>query len=174
MTNVATHAESRLSADSGTRDRLADFVRREARLLDEKRFEEWVDLFTDDGYYWVPARPGQENPYDEISIFFDDRKFMQTRYGRLRHPRVHAQIPPSRTFHLISDVHLEGQRPTDADYLMSSGMIMLEYRPGKEQQVFGGRCFHAIRVVSGEMKLAWKKVELINCDGMFNPILLPF
>lgn len=174
MAETATRRQSQLQGDPATREQLTEFVRQEARLLDEKRFEEWIELFTEDGYYWVPARPDQENPYDEISIFFDDRSFMQTRYGRLRHPRVHAQIPASRTFHLIADVRVEPESPAGADYLVSSGMIMLEYRPGGQQQIFGGRCSHAIRIVDGKMKLAWKKVNLINCDGMFNPILLPF
>lgn len=174
MADAATLAKHPTHVDPMIAKRLEDLVFREARLLDEKRYEDWMDLFTEDGYYWVPARPDQDNPYDEISIFFDDRRFMETRFRRLRHPRIHSQIPPSRTFHLVSNVRLEEECPADADFLVSSGMIMLEYRPNKEQQVFGGRCLHAIRTVGMEMKIAWKKVILLNCDGMFNPILLPF
>ncbi len=155
-------------------DALENLVYWEARLLDERRFEDWANLFADDGYYWVPARPNQANPYDEVSLFFDDRNFMETRIRRLRHPNIHAQIPPSRTFHLISNIRLENEKPANADHLVSSGMIMLEYRPGCDQQIFGGRCFHAIRTRNSELKIAWKKVELINCDGMLNPIVLPF
>ena len=40
------------------RDEVERFLYREARLLDERRFEEWMNLFAEDGYYWVPAAPG--------------------------------------------------------------------------------------------------------------------
>ena len=64
------------------------FLVQEAELLDDRRFEEWEGLFDEDGYYWVPARPDDENPYDELSIFFDDKPLMRTRIARLRHPRI--------------------------------------------------------------------------------------
>ena len=75
------------------------FLYREARLLDERRFEDWMNLFAEDGWYWVPAAPDQEDPYDGVSIFFDDRGIMKTRLERLDHPRVHSQKPASRTMH---------------------------------------------------------------------------
>lgn len=174
MPETATSARQPVRVDSAIRQKLEDLVYREALLLDEKKYDEWMNLFTEDGYYWVPARPDQPNPYEEISIFFDDRRFMETRYRRLRHPRLHSQIPPSRSVHLVSNVRPEPDAPADADYLVSSSMIMLEYRPNKEQQMFGGRCLHAVRSVGSDLRIAWKKVMLLNCDGMFNPILLPF
>lgn len=174
MAQTATSGTKPIRADAAMREKLEDLVYREAALLDEKKYDEWMNLFAADGYYWVPARPDQLNPYDEISIFFDDLSFMETRFQRLRHPRIHSQTPPSRSVHVIGNVRVEPESPSGADFLVSSNMIMLEYRPNKEQQVFGGRCFHAVRSEGSELKLAWKKVVLLNCDGMFNPILLPF
>ena len=58
-------------------------------MLDERRFEEWRDLFADDGYYWVPARPDQPNPLDEVSIFYDDKDLMEN---------AHSAAAPSRAF----------------------------------------------------------------------------
>ena len=55
-------------------------------MLDERRFEEWRDLFAEDGHYWVPLKPGQESPMGECSLFYDDRTIMATRFERLRHP----------------------------------------------------------------------------------------
>ena len=56
----------------------------EARLLDERRFEEWRDLFKEEGYYWAPARHGQTDPWSEASLLFDDREIMANRIRRLR------------------------------------------------------------------------------------------
>ena len=151
-----------------------DLLLHEARLLDERRLEEWVELFTEDGYYWVPAKPGQENPFDEVSLFFDDREFMATRMQRLRHPRAHSQNPPTRTYHMVNGVRIEPEAPADTDYLVSSGLVMFEYRPGEEQRVYGGRCEHAIRVEQSQTRIFWKKVMLVNCDAVFGALTVPF
>jgi len=50
------------------------FLFEEVRLLDDREFEAWSDLFTDDGIYWVPAVPGQKNPQDHVSLFYDDKE----------------------------------------------------------------------------------------------------
>ena len=65
---------------------IEEFLYREARLLDERRFEEWMNLFAEDGYYWVPAAPDQKDPYDGVSIFFDDRKDHEDPAGAPRPP----------------------------------------------------------------------------------------
>ena len=44
----------------------------EARLLDAGRFEEWLALFAEDGFYWIPAGPGQSDPLNHLSIFYED------------------------------------------------------------------------------------------------------
>ena len=65
------------------RAQLADFLAHEARLLDERRFQEWMQLFADDGTYWVPSVPDQQSPFDQASLFYDDRELMRTRIERL-------------------------------------------------------------------------------------------
>ena len=146
------------------------FLMHEARLLDERRFDEWMALFTEDGTYWVPARPGQENPDDESSLFYDDRRLMTTRIARLNHPGMHSQNPPSRTCHLVSNVLVE---PADgAEIVVTSNAIMVEYRQDS-QRIFAGKNTHKL-IRSGETFLiAAKKVELINCDAAFAGLAVP-
>ena len=45
--------------EAPTNQQLVDFVIHEARLIDQHRLEEWLDLFTDDGIYWMPLEWGQ-------------------------------------------------------------------------------------------------------------------
>ncbi len=56
------------------------FLIGEVRLLDERRFEDWRELFAEDGRYWVPLKPDQKSPDGESSLFFDDRKIMKYMY----------------------------------------------------------------------------------------------
>ena len=102
-----------------TREKIELFLLHEARLLDQRRFEEWMELFTEDGYYWAPARPDQENPDDEVSLFYDDRENMKSRIQRLRHGAVFSQIPPSRTCHSVSNVIVDEQDEDAGEYLNS-------------------------------------------------------
>ena len=145
------------------------FLFHEARLLDERRFEEWLALFTDTGWYWVPVAPDQDNPRDTISLIYDDRRLLETRVRRFRNPRFHAQMPPSRTSHLIGNVTIEDTAPDDADLLVGSNFQMLEYRRNK-QQVFGGSCRHALVTGKDGLKIQWKRVNLANSDGMLDGI----
>ena len=151
----------------------ANFLFMEARLLDERRFEEWRDLFTDDGYYWVPARPDQLNPLDEVSIFYDDKELMETRIQRLRHPRIHAQIPHTRTAHLVTNVVRESEVPPEVDVLLSSKILVVTYRQD-QQDVYAGDCLHALRQEDDQWRIAWKKVMLINCDALLKSLFIPF
>lgn len=151
-----------------------EFLFLEARLLDERRLEDWEALFTADGEYWVPARPGQPDPYSEVSIFHDDRELMRTRIQRLRHPEVHVQTPPSRTVRTISNVRIEPHLTSgDTLIVVTSSLLMLEYRKGK-QRLFGGLVTHSLVPHRGSFQIRRKKVELINADDTLPPLAVPF
>lgn len=152
---------------------LEAFIHHEVRLLDERRFDEWMELFAQDGYYWAPTQPGQESPLRTASLFYDDRAAMKARFARLKHPRIHVQTPASRTRHLVSGVQLEKpQSPEECQ--VSSNFIMLEYRPGYDQHLYGGQFQHRLRYVDGKLKIVVKRAELINCDGSFGALAIPF
>lgn len=148
------------------------FLIYEVRLLDERRFHEWMGLFTEDGYYWVPSTPDQTSPFDQVSLFFDDRDLMQTRFDRLAHPRIHVQTPPSRTVHLVSNVIVEAADEEARTYQISSNFTMVEYRQ-ERQRLFAGRYRHWLVGHDACFKIACKKVELINCDAAFEAMAIP-
>src|SRR5260370_13107930 len=102
------------------------FVMHEVRLLDERRFREWMGLFADDGTYWVPAVPDQESPFDQASLFYDDRDLMRTRVERLEHPPIHVQTPPSRTAHLVGHVVGEEVDAAKGEYVVGSTVVLGE------------------------------------------------
>ena len=154
------------------RARLEEFVMHEARLLDERRFREWMGLFTDDGTYWVPAVPDQKNPFDEASLFYDDRDLMKTRVDRLEHPRIHVQTPPSRTAHLVGNTLIEAVDEVKSEYVVGSTVIMVEYRD-EQQRVFAGRQHHRLRREGASFRIVQKRVDLINCDSAFEAMAVP-
>ena len=148
------------------------FLHHEAALLDERRFEEWMDLFTEDGTYWVPSVPGQESPFDRASLFYDDRDLMRTRIARLGHPNIHVQTPPSRTMHQVGRPLLETADDAGNETLVSSTILMVEYREDW-QRVFAGRQYHRLRRQDDRFRIVQKRVDLVNCDSVFEPIAVP-
>src|SRR5262249_51961661 len=98
------------------------FVLHEAELLDQRRFREWMALLADDGPYWVPAVPNQKSPFNQASLFYDDRDLMSTRVARLEHPKIHVQTPPSRTVHQVGRV-MAGPAADNGDIVVSSTVV---------------------------------------------------
>jgi benzoate/toluate 1,2-dioxygenase beta subunit len=152
---------------------LRHFIEHEADLLDEQRFEEWYDLYTDDAVYWVPAAPDQESWLRHVSLFYDDKHTMKVRIDRLKHPKIHCQTPKSRCVRVISNVRLDDM--TDAgECLVRSKFVMIEDRPEAERRFFGGRCSHTLRREGDDFRIALKRVDLTNCDHSFPMLTQPF
>jgi benzoate/toluate 1,2-dioxygenase beta subunit len=97
---------------------------------------------------------------------------MKTRIERLEHPRIHVQTPPSRTAHLIGNMLIESVDEAKGEYVVSSTVIMVEYRDD-QQRVFAGRQQHRLRRDGASFRIAQKRVDLINCDSAFEPIAVP-
>jgi 3-phenylpropionate/cinnamic acid dioxygenase small subunit len=161
-----------MAADGNGRAAFEDFIIHEARLLDTRRFRDWMDLFADDGTYWVPAVPNQKSPFDQASLFYDDRGLMKTRVERLEHPRIHVQTPPSRTAHLVGNVVVEESDAAANEYVVGSTVIMVEYRDDA-QRVFAGRQRHRLRRDGETFRIVQKRVDLINCDSAFDAMAVP-
>ena len=149
------------------------FLVHEARLLDDGRFEEWLALFTTDAWYWVPAQPHQANPRDTVSLIYDDRHLLETRVRRLASPRIYSQEPRSRTTRIIANVTIEEQSDDARACVVRSKFQLLEYRRDT-QTAFGGTAFHRLIATDAGIRIAWKRVDLVNCDAVLDGLVVPF
>ena len=150
---------------------LVRFVYREARLLDEKRFDEWYDLFTEDGYYWVPLAHDQVDPLDHTSLAYEDRLLLKLRIERLKSPRAFSQQPPSRCHHLLQMPEVEASDAARNEHVLRTQYLYTEAQRD-EQRTYACTAFHTLTIEGGMLKMRLKRVNLLNCDAALPSIQL--
>ena len=143
----------------------------EARLLDDGKFDDWLALFTPEAWYWVPSEPDQADPVETVSLIYDDRRLLETRVRRLASPRMYSQEPRSRTSRMIGNLTIEETGRGFAT--VRSKFVMIEYRR-EQQRLFGGTALHRLVQADGRIMIAWKRVDLVNCDAPLDGITIPF
>ncbi len=151
--------------------RCEQFLLHEARLLDDGKFDEWLALFALDAWYWVPSEPNQIDPIETVSLIYDDRRLLETRVRRLASPRMYSQEPRSRTSRIVTNVTIEEAGKTVC--AVRSKFMMIEYRR-EQQRLFGGTALHRLVQGNGHIRIASKRVDLVNCDAPLDGITIPF
>jgi benzoate/toluate 1,2-dioxygenase subunit beta len=146
------------------------FLYHEARLLDTQQLEAWLELFTDDATYWIPLEKNQKDPLETSSIVHDDRALLELRVKQARHPRAHARLPLARTVHQVGNVMVE---EGNDEIRVNSTLQVVEFRNDK-QRFYGALVEHRLRRVNGSLKIAHKRVDLVNSEGELDGIAILF
>lgn len=154
---------------------LMNFVHTEARLLDERRFEEWLDLFTEDGRYWMPLTPGQTDPILQGSLMYEDKLLLRIRVERLAGQRTYSQQPISRSHHLMGQPSIEAAHPWHAPeqgrHVVRAPFHYVETRRDEQALYAGWSTFELVRQ-DGVLRIHQKRVDLLNCDAALRGIQL--
>lgn len=150
---------------------LTQFVYDEARLIDEKRFDEWYQLFTDDGYYWMPLTRGQPDGENHTSLLYEDKLLLRVRIERLKNLHSFSQHQPSFCQHVLQVPQLDSASPDGTGWVMRTPFLYLESQ-ADTQQVLGGVCRLHLVQLDGTLRIRLKKVELLNCDAALSSIQL--
>lgn len=159
-----------MSLGQGCLQDAADLVEREAQLLDERRFDEWLSLFTEDGWYWVPASWDQQSPDESLSLVYEDKRLLALRVRRLASPMIHVEQPPSRTNHHLSGV--SGRLLDDGTIEVRSVQLIVMFRDS-EQRLFSARCLHRLAPRADGIAIVSKTVRLLDCDAAHRGLAVP-
>lgn len=155
------------------------FLYREARLLDDRQFHQWLTLLTDDIRYWMPTRAarypasskaisildGSRHEADELSredelaIMDEDKTSLTRRIRRLDSGMAWAEDPPSRTRRFISNIEVT-PGPRDTELKAYSNFIMYRTRGETEQDFYIGNREDLLRREAGHLKIAYRKITL--------------
>ncbi|WP_313808183.1 aromatic-ring-hydroxylating dioxygenase subunit beta [Sphingobium sp.] len=146
-----------------------DIIEREAVLLEEQRWDEWVDLYAPDCVYWVPAwsRDGRlgHDPMRTLSlIYYASRAGLEDRIVRIRSAQSPAGRPPLRTAHLRSNIRLEEPPESDAAVIRARTTFTNHvFFPRQEASIsYFGYSKFTLRSDADGWKIERKKVILQN------------
>ena len=157
-----TRARSAAGA-AGSGDEVPRLLFHEARLLDDRLYDAWLDTFVARCLYWVPSRGDPGDPRTETGIYLDDRRRLCDRVAMIRSGHLHAQTPPSRTRRMLSNIE---QWPGPHDSVRArANVVIWEYRKGQTRTYPGSQVYEMVRDERGSLALAIKIVCLLDCDA---------
>ena len=150
---------------AGLRLQLEDLLYREAWLLDQDRLEEWLELLSENIHYWAPVRADMNRGKEDFSprlrlAFFDDNKDgLRLRVARIRTGAAHADEPPSRVRHLITNVQVM-EAPDAETAKVASNFLVFKSRRNREENLFVGCREDTWRLDSDAWKLDERMILL--------------
>jgi 3-phenylpropionate/cinnamic acid dioxygenase small subunit len=151
-----------------TEAEIVRFIYREARLLDEKLWDEWYALFTEDGHYWVPLSRGQPDAELHTSLAYEDRLLLRLRIERLRR-RPPSQRPESWSQHVLQAPEIESH---DGHAWLTRTAFQYAEARGDAMQSYTGVVSHRLIEVDGMPRILLKRINLLNCDAALPSIQL--
>ncbi len=143
------------------------FLYEEAALLDQRRYRDWLELWTDDAHYWMPLRmtvgAAQESEEwtkeHENSYFDDDKVMLEERVAKLETGYSWAEDPPSRTRHLVSNVRVQNGLGSSL-VVVECNFIVYRSRLASDEDWWVGHREDMLRRVDGGWRIAKRKIFL--------------
>ena len=142
---------------------------RECELLNRGRYEDWLDLFTQDCRYWAPLSPGQDEAQSHSSLFHEDRTLMRMRIARLAHESAHSLAEGIRSSRTVGPAALRKIDQSTGDWIVERRFRMDERR-GDRVRMFAGLFTYRLRATEEEFRICEKRVDLIDCDAPHEPL----
>lgn len=143
---------------------ICTFLYREAHLLDDRQWDEWLELYAEDVEYWMPAWDDDdrttEDPHSQISlIYYGNRHGLEDRVFRIKTERSGASTPEARTSHAVLNVEVLADRGTEVDVRYNFHTLSHRY---KATDAFFGTMFVTLRRQEGSFLIGRKKIVLKN------------
>ena len=154
--------------DNELRHQIEDFLYLEAELLDQRKLREWLDLLAEDIRYWMPIRHNPLERPDNLSeelarpgegyYFDDDKKSLRIRVERVYAKNAWAEMPPSRTRRLISNIRIKKDDGSEIE--VHSNFMVYRTRMETDQDIFVGTREDLLRRNDGGFKIAKRTIIL--------------
>jgi 3-phenylpropionate/cinnamic acid dioxygenase small subunit len=160
-----------MSNDTDLQAEVTNLVFREAMLLDRRRWDDWIDLYTEDATYWVPAWANEEDttndPDTQLNlIYLRNRGGLEDRIFRIETRDSYASYPLDRTVHVVSNVLVEN---SEGDIVEATANCLVHSYGKKGSVTRGGMYDFTLTRINGDLKISRKKIVFID-DRLEGPI----
>ncbi len=156
-------------AKNGLQHEVEQFLYRQADLLDSKKWQDYIDLFADDGVYWVPADPAHKTWEGMPAIFAEDKNLMTVRMKRVLHPDAWSQRPNWGTNHVVSNVSIS-KSSSKGEVEVRSRFHMMELRRDDVRH-FAGSYFHKLKKTKSGFRIQLQRVDMTNAQAAYDYVL---
>lgn len=156
-------------ANLETQHAVEQFLYRQAELLDSKQWKEWVDLFTEDGIYWMPPERSYTTWDGTPAIFAEDKNLMNVRMGRVLHPDAWSQRPLWGTNHVVSNVQILSE-DAKGNIEARSRFHMMELRRDDVRH-FAGSYLHKLKKTGDGYRIQLQRVDMTNAQAAYDYVL---
>lgn len=145
-------------------EKIAQFLYKEARFLDDKQWDDWLQCYAPSAQFWMPAWDDDdkltEDPETEISlIYYPDRQGLEDRVFRIKTERSSATMPDTRTSHNIANIELIEQNGDQVTVRFNWNTLSFRY---KTVYSYFGMSRYVIDCSSEQFKILNKYVILKN------------
>lgn len=160
-----------MSGDADLQREVTDLIYREAMLLDRRRWDDWLELYTEDAVYWVPAWASEEetttDPEVQLNLMYlRNRGGLEDRVFRIESRDSYASVPLDRTVHIVSNILIE----KDAGDEVEASANCLVHTYGKKGSMTRGSMYDFVfRRADGGLRIARKKIIFID-DRLEGPV----
>lgn len=146
---------------------LQEAIYRDGYYLDCRDWQAWLDLYTEDAVFWLPAwRDESElcsSPDSELSLmYYEGRAGLAERVWRANSGLSIASTPLPRTAHSVSNILSRQPAERDTASLVSSWNTQVFYPKTRKREVFFGLYEHDLRRDATGWRIARKKIVLMN------------
>lgn len=157
---------------------VAQFVYREALLLDTRQYEAWLSLFAPDGLYWMPLTPDSDDgkidptpPDESPALLYEDLLLLRLRVQRYTSPRAHSLHPAVRGLRVLQAPAIIHADESSRTFHTRTPFMYVETQ-GDTQRVLAATAYHTLVGQQGEWRIQRKKVVLLNADANLPAIQL--
>jgi benzoate/toluate 1,2-dioxygenase subunit beta len=148
---------------------IEQFLYAQSELLDSKKWQDWIDLFTPDGIYWMPPAPEYKTWDGQPAIFAEDKNLMTVRMNRVLHPDAWSQRPLWETNHVVSNVSILNT-DKNGDVEVRSRFHMMELRRDDVRH-FAGSYLHSLKKTKSGYAIKLQRVDMTNAQAAYDYVL---
>jgi len=157
------------AAGGDVQRQIEQLLYRQAECLDTKDWQAFIDLFTEDGLYWMPASPDQTTGDGVPSIFYEDRDLMTVRMRRIGHPRAWSQKTEWGTSHVVGNITVD-DIDAAGNAVVRSRFHMMEFRNDVSRH-FAGSYVHHLKKTKDGYRIHRQRVDMVNAQGPYDYVL---